>query len=147
MADTKSTAPEGAAAQDCRVKDFQFKPFTFGREEFDCASLPGGNVQRFANLVESLSHGSSLILNLIEWDLSRADDHETDPDEPAPLFNDFHRGVLMRLVATHMEVLSRESEDIKSWAFDQHTEAGRAEQLAAAKRMVALREVSKTAKG
>lgn len=136
MATLKSIPCGGEDEASKRAIDYAFRPFKYGRDEIDTATLPGGNVQRFANLVESISQGSSTILDLIEWDEMRADEHTADPAEPPPLLNRFHKGVLLRLVATHMEVLSREAEDIKSWAYDHHTDAGKAAQLEEATRLV-----------
>lgn len=136
MATDKSTAFQSDNDRPEPACEYVFKPFAYGRSEVDHAALPGGTVQRFANLVEAIAMGSQSIMELIEWDVMREDDHETDPECPPPVLNNFHRGTLMRMVRANMGVLCGEAESIKTWAFEQHTPEGKAEALADAMRTV-----------
>lgn len=119
MATSESTATNNDA-------QFEFEPFAYGHKEVEHASLPGGAVQRFADLVQDISMGSETILRLIEWDEMRGDDHKEEVGAPPPVLSVTSRSILMRLVAANMDVLSSEAERLREWAYKHHTPEGRA---------------------
>lgn len=136
MATRESTAINQRQETD-RTTEYAFKPVHLGHREVDGANLPGCAVQKFAEQVESISMGTASILRLIEWDDLRKMDHESDPDnQPTPLLNDYHRGAMLRMMAAHMDMIAEQSNDLKRWAYEQHTDAGKAEKLADAMRLV-----------
>lgn len=137
MATNESSASSTTTEQAAPETKHEFEPVNYGMEEVQHAQLPGGAVQDFANTVEAVSMGSASILRLIEWDVLRGDAHEADPDsQPAPVLNEFHRGVLLRMVAANMDLITDEANRLKDWAYQRHTIKGRAEQLAAAMQLV-----------
>lgn len=137
MAKNESTATTQtqATGQDPNPRDFQ--PVKFSRDELEGARLPGGAVRSFADDVHDIATGAGTILRLIEWDEQREDDHKTDPEEyPAHVLGVYHRNVLLRLVATNMDMLYQRADSLNKWAFEQHTPEGKAEVLADAMRTV-----------
>lgn len=119
MATSESTATNNDA-------EFAFEPIEYGHKEVERASLPGGAVQRFANLVHDISAGSETILQLIEWDEMRADAHMEDAKAPPPVLSVTSRSTLMRLVVANMGALTQEAESLREWAYKHHTPEGRA---------------------
>lgn len=137
MATNESTASGDTQEPEPRRTKHAFKPFEYGHEAVEHAMLPGGAVQHFANEVEAVSMGAASILRLIDWDEQCGDAHQDNPEkEPAPVLNDFHRGVLLRLVAVNMDLLTMRANDLKNWAFEHHTAEGKGETLARAMHLV-----------
>lgn len=137
MAKNESTATTQTkdVGKEPEARDFQ--PVKLSRDEIDSARLPGSAVRSFADDVHDITAGAVSILRLIEWDDLREDDHETDPDaHPAPVLGAYHRNVLLRLVATNMDMLCQQADSINKWAFEQHTPEGKTEVLADAMRTV-----------
>lgn len=137
MATNESTASRAPTESTSFADRHAFSPVSYGNKAVDRARLPGCTVQRFADTVEAVSTGSASILQLLEWDSLRGDDHETDPEsQPPAVLNAFHRSALLRMVAANMEMLSDQANELKIWAFTQHTDEGRAQELASAMRLV-----------
>lgn len=137
MAKNESAATTQTQAMGQTPKTRDFQPIKFSREEVEDARLPGGAVRSFADDVHDIAAGAETILRLIEWDDLREEEHETDPDaNPAHVLGAYHRNVLLRLVATNMDMLCQKADRINKWAFEQHTPEGRTEVLADAMRTV-----------
>lgn len=137
MAKNESTATTQTQETGQGPKPREFQAVRLSRDEVDQASLPGSAVRKFADHVFDLSAGAASILRLIEWDEQREDDHKADPEEyPAQVLGVYHRNVLLRLVATNMEMLCHRAESLNKWAFEQHTPEGKVEVLADAMRTV-----------
>lgn len=146
MAKNEFTASTQDQETGKRTTSREFQAVELSRDEVDHASLPGGAVRSFADDVHDVSLGAASILRLIEWDDLREDDHETEPDaHPAPVLGAYHRNVLLRLVATNMDMLCQQADQINKWAYEQHTPEGRADVLADAMRTV--RHFESMAKG
>lgn len=137
MAKNESTATTQAQQTGQGPKLREFQPVKLSRDEVEGAQLPGSAVRCFADDVRDIATGARTILQLIEWDEEREDDHKTDPDaHPAQVLGVYHRNVLLRLVATNMDMLYQRAESLNKWAFEQHTPEGKTEALADAMRTV-----------
>jgi hypothetical protein len=137
MATNKSTAIQQDQIEALRPTEYAFQPVQLGHPEINHASLPGAAVQLFADKVEAVTMGAASILRLIEWDDLRKMDYEGGTEsEQLPILNNYHRGVLLRMMAVNMDLIAERASDIRTWAYEQHTTEGKAQVLADAMRMV-----------
>jgi hypothetical protein len=99
-----------------------FTPYQGWREAVDHVDVPGNVLMRFAEKVESIASGSSVILQIAE--ANAIDRDFCDDGGPSPYFNDAHMSVMLKLVQTSIDMLSSEAENIKEWAYKQRTVGG-----------------------
>lgn len=106
------------------------KPFVFHREETENTNLPGSAAMRFVGTASDVSNGVQEILDLLMWDEKRrndVDESETPEQEQQPVLTPYNRSVLMRLARTSLEMLNRDCDYFREWAYEQHTPEGRVE--------------------
>jgi hypothetical protein len=134
MAKNESTSNIQAPDAEPRSEVRTFKAVRLSRREADDALLPGTAVQRFAEHVQDVASGAASILRLIEWDEIEC---ELEPDNiRPPLLSCSDKNAMLRLVAASMDLLWDQSDHLTTWAYEHHTEEGRAERLRAATQMV-----------
>jgi hypothetical protein len=135
MAKNESTSNNQNSEIDPRPVDRHFSPVRFSRKEADSALLPGFAVLHYADVVQDVASGASSILRLVEWDETMSE-LESDTNRP-PLLNASHKSAMLRLVAASMDLLVEQSEHLTTWAYEYHTEQGRAERVETAEWIVA----------
>lgn len=106
------------------------KPYTFHRAETENINLPGSSVMSFIGRVSDVSNGVEQVLELLMWDEKRrnnVDESDRPELEQQPVLTAYNRGALMRFACTSLDMLDRECDRMREWAFEYHTPEGRIE--------------------
>lgn len=108
MADSSCAGVDAGSSAASFVPTPQFKPFTW----WSSASRLDIHQQHYASFLNDardVVHGAHTLAELLNWDDVRRELAQS-PDDPAPIFDAFHRGSLERLLIASLSMLGAQIE-------------------------------------
>lgn len=114
--------------QDSNTQEIQkaplFKRFQWHNDAVDNALIGGSVVMNYASKVRDIAGGACEILQIVEHDELAMEGGDR------PLFSRGTHAQLMRMALTSLQTLVEDSEHIAEWAYERHTDEGKAKRLA-----------------